>query len=242
MMQVNLPTALRKIRRSSKDFKEELILDAYREMLQKDGELEEELRKALSISPTGDLPRIDTANLDEQNVFHLAHIKELATKYRLRFLDAHLFKGEIPAEAMSKLKAIQRRQTEELTHFKIMAPADLFKLSYKDKDPMLFIPMGKNLYYLVHQWGRDMSIWRKILVYPFRNIGTLIRTLLLTAFVFQMAIPTDIITGGFEGQSFTIRMWMTLHTFIALAGMVALFGYPNLKDFNSVLWNSKHSD
>ncbi|NVK05034.1 MAG: hypothetical protein HWD92_09425 [Flavobacteriia bacterium] len=242
MMQVNLPTALKKIRRKSKDYREVDILEAYREMIAQDGQMEGELKSALSSVPSGEAPRLDASQLDEEHVFHLAHIKELATTYRLRFLDAHLFKGEIPDEALSKLKAVQRRQSKDLTHFKIMAPAELFKLSYQDKDPMLFVPIGKNLYYLVHQWGNDMSMWRKLLVYPFRNVGTLIRTMLIVAFVFQMAIPTSIMNGGFEGQSLTIRIWMTLHTFIALAGMIALFGYPSLKNFNSVLWNSKYSD
>lgn len=242
MMQVNLPTALRKIRKKSKDYRETDILDAFREMIEEDSRVEDELKKALASNPNGEAPNLDISQLEEGNIFHLAHIKELATRYRLRFLDAYLFKGEIPAEAMSKLKAVQRRQSEDLTHFKIMAPADLFKLSYKDKDPMLFVPVGRNLYYLVHQWGNDMSLWRKILVYPFRNIGTLIRSMLIFAFLFQMAIPTSIMNGGFEGQSLTIRVWMTLHTFIALAGMIALFGYPSLKNFNSALWNSKYSD
>lgn len=242
MMKVNLPNALSRIRRKSTDWKEADVLNAFEEMLREDELIEDRLKASLSSEPTGEPNDVNLSQLDSSRIYHLGHIKQLATEYRLRFLDAHLFKGEIPQEAISNLKAIQRRQTEDLSHFKIMAPASLFEMSYQDRDPMLFVPVGNNLYYLVHKWGGDMSWFRKILVYPFRNVGTLIRTMLIIAFLFQMAIPTSVMNGSYEGPSFTLRVWMTLHTFIALAGITAMLGYPSLKNFNSVLWNSKYQD
>ncbi|NVK29049.1 MAG: hypothetical protein HWE14_13430 [Flavobacteriia bacterium] len=242
MMRVNLPEALQRIRRKAVDYREEDVLAAFRSMLEEDSIMEANLEHALQSPPSINQAEIDTSHLDESRVFHLAHIKKLATTYRLRFLDAHLFKGEIPAEAMSELKGIQRRQPEALNNFKIMAPASLFELSYQDKDPMLFMPLGNNLYYLVHQWGKDMNPLRKLLVYPFRNVGTLIKSMLVIAFLFQMAIPTNIMMDGLGDSEFAMRIWMTLHVFIALAGIVAMFGYPYVKNFNSVLWNSRYSD
>ncbi len=241
-MNVDLTTVLQKIKKKSNEWTEERVLDAFRGLLDQDERMEERLKSALQNAPEGSLPNIDSSQLDDSKIYHVSHIQQLATNYRLRFLDAHLFKGEIPAEAMSKLKSIQRRQPEDLSHFKIMAPASLFELGYKDKDPLLFMPLGKNLYYLVHKWGKDMHPLRKLMVYPFRNIGTLIKSMFLFAFLFQLAIPTDIINGGYEGQSLTIRIWMTLHVFIAMAGIMAMVGYPYLKNFNSVLWNSKYKD
>ncbi len=241
-MNVDLISVLQKIKRKSGDWKQEQVLQAFQEILSNDLKTELKLEQALQTPPQGPVPNIDTSKLDQFQIFHLSHIRKLAVDYRLRFLDAHLFKGEIPAEAMSKLKAIQRRQEENLSHFKIMAPASLFELGFKDKDPLLFMPLGNNLYYLVHKWGRDMHPLRKLAVYPFRSIGSLIKSMFLFAFLFQLFIPTDVINGGYEGQSFTIRVWMVLHVFIALAGIAAMLGYPYLKNFNSVLWNSKYND
>ncbi|KAB2813711.1 hypothetical protein [Phaeocystidibacter luteus] len=242
MMRVNLPEALQRIRKKAVDYREDDVLAAFRSMLEEDSLMEINLENALQSPPNENHAKVDASQLDESRVFHLAHIKRLATAYRLRFLDAHLFKGEIPSEAISELKSIQRRQPEALNNFKIMAPASLFELSYQDKDPMLFMPLGNNLYYLVHQWGKDMNPLRKLIVYPFRNVGTLIKSMFVIAFLFQMAIPTNIMMDGLGDSEFAMRIWMTLHVFIALAGIVAMFGYPYVKNFNSVLWNSRYSD
>ena len=40
-------------------------------------------------------------NIDTDKIFHVSSIKELCIKYRLRFLDTHLFKGEYPSELYS---------------------------------------------------------------------------------------------------------------------------------------------
>ena len=36
-----------------------------------------------------------------------------------------------------------------------MAPSALFRLEKTD-DPLLFVPLGNNYYYLVHKWGNDL--------------------------------------------------------------------------------------
>lgn len=240
-MRVDLSQVLVRKKSKSAEWTEDRVVDAYRELLRKDDLVEQQLRVSLN-RPSAAKYCLESESLDLRNLFHESHIRELCTQYRLRFLDAHLFKGEVPDEAISKLKHLQRRQDHDLSGFKIMAPASVFELAYQDKDPMLFLPVGNGLYYLVHKWGNDMHWFRKWLVYPFRNVGTLLRAMLLFSFLFQMVIPTDIMMNGLGGSPITIRIWMTLHVFIATAGMLAMFAYPALKNFNSVLWNSRFND
>ena len=45
---------------------------------------------------------------------------------------------------------------------KMMAPSKLFELENYD-DPLMFVNLGNNYYYLIHKWGNDMSFFRKIL-------------------------------------------------------------------------------
>ncbi len=50
-----------------------------------------------------------------------------------------------------------------LRGFKVMAPAARFKLCDSDADPLLFVPVGKDHYYLVHKWGGDLR-WHRALL------------------------------------------------------------------------------
>ena len=53
-----------------------------------------------------------------------------------------------------------------------MAPSKLFRLKDTD-DPLLFIPIGNDYFYLIHQWGDNLHPFRKALVWPFKNIWNL---------------------------------------------------------------------
>ena len=45
--------------------------------------------------------------LDGRKIYHLEDIKKLCIDYRLRFLDSHYFKGEIPEEAVSRIRDLE---------------------------------------------------------------------------------------------------------------------------------------
>src|SRR5438105_3770084 len=51
---------------------------------------------------------------DSENVFSLDQIKKVCINYRLRFLDAGLFKGEYPYEAIMKIRAFEKRNACEI--------------------------------------------------------------------------------------------------------------------------------
>ena len=88
--------------------------------------------------------------LDPARIFHRDTIRSMCLKYRLRFLDAGLFKGEIPPQALFAVRDLERMAAAPLTSFKIMAPASRFKLCDSEADPLLFIRVSEDRYYLVH--------------------------------------------------------------------------------------------
>ena len=106
-------------------------------------------------------------DLDVDRIFHIDSIEKLCIKYRLRFLDTHLFKGDYPNELYSIIPELEATHDTQLENFKIMAPSKLFRLKTKE-DPLLFVPIGNGYYYLVHKWGNDLKTYRKFLVWPLK--------------------------------------------------------------------------
>ena len=85
--------------------------------------------------------KFQLSKLKKENIFHINTIKSTCIDYRLRFLDMKYFKGEIPLEAIEKIKQMEIDHNKKLNSFKIMAPSIMFRLKKTD-DPLLFIPIG----------------------------------------------------------------------------------------------------
>lgn len=172
--------------------------------------------------------------------FSLQQIKNIAVKYRLRFLDSTLFKGEIPYEAIIKVKVLERKYNVKFSEFKILAPASLFRLEDRNKDPLLFArisspPIGGGVqevahYLLIHKWGNDLYPFRKVLAFPLRTIRTFIFTLLTLSLLVTMAAPVD----------YNARLFIFLLSNLFFLSMFAHIGYMRLnQNFSEFEWDSK---
>ncbi|MEZ4970574.1 MAG: hypothetical protein R2814_13145 [Flavobacteriaceae bacterium] len=169
-------------------------------------------------------------------IYHLRHIKKIAVDYRLRFLDSHYFKGEIPEEAINKIKKLEKEHELELKGFKILAPSKLFKLKDRD-DPILFAPIGNDHYYLIHKWGHDLHPLRKILMWPFKNLANLIALVVGISYVMTLLVPN----GLFSKENSSFQFWLIfLFIFKCLASIVLFYGFALGKNFNPAIWNSKY--
>ena len=185
---------------------------------------------------------LNLEQLDPNRIYGVDEIKKVCVDYRLRFLDAKYFKGEIPYEAIAKVKRLQKDQNQEITGFKIIAPAPMFRLQEKDKDPLLFVNLGNGLYYLIHKWGGEISAWRKALVYPFRSFESLFKSIVALAFVIAMAVPSEVMMGPKDTTSMHIRVIFFFYLFLAFSGLTALYGFSRMKNFSVALWKSKYFD
>lgn len=241
MTGVDLEKALDRLKAREERKSPDEVLAAFKQILADDDQQEEEILGRI-FSHEGLSPQLDLRKLDPQKIYTLDQVKELCTQYRLRFLDSAYFKGEIPYEATRKVKALQKDQNQTLSAFKIMAPAPMFHLEYKDKDPLLFVPLGENRFYLIHKWGRDLHPLRKLMVFPFRHFKALMGSLAgLCAFIVSV-IPSSLLIGPYDNHSLSIRVIFFFYLFIALGGMTLLYGFSRVKNFNSVLWNSRYDD
>merc|ERR1712078_919775 len=64
--------------------------------------------------------------MESKNIFHQDTIKKICVRYRLRFLDSNLFKGEYPKNITKIISDIEKKHDTKLNNFMIMAPSKLF--------------------------------------------------------------------------------------------------------------------
>ena len=175
--------------------------------------------------------------LDNDKIFHLNTIRKICIDYRLRFLDIKYFKGEIPSEAIDKIKQLENDHNKKLNNFKIMAPSIMFRLKKTD-DPLLFVPIGDNYFYLIHKWGNDLAPLRKIRMWPFRSIKNLLFTLLFVSYAITLITPLSIFTNSPNSSDFWI---LFLFMFKAVVSIVLFLGVALGKNFNPKIWNSRYN-
>lgn len=173
--------------------------------------------------------------LYSKKIFHIAEIKKICVDYRLRFLDSSFFKGKIPNIALEKIDVLQKEHQTNLCDFKIMGPSSIFQLKKKD-DPLLFVKISKNYYYLIHKWGNDLSAIRRVIVWPYKNLKTLLLTLFILSFLITKLIPAGLFSKTMDFKSFWI-----IHLFVlkGLISVVLFYGFALGKSFNSSIWNNQ---
>ncbi len=175
---------------------------------------------------------ISFEGLDENRIFNLEQIRGICLKYRLRFLDASLFKGEIPAEAISKIKHLEKELGKEFKDYKIIAPKSMFTLKEKDSDPLLFVRLNDNCFYFIHKWGGELNRFRRIIAYPMQSFGHYLGFLIGLSFIFMLLIPTSHI-----GYS----LFLFMHFLIAFACLSSIYIFGiNRQNFTSVVWDSQY--
>lgn len=174
--------------------------------------------------------------LDSDKIFHVSQIKNVCIDYRLRFLDTKYFKGKIPVEAFSKIRELEKEHNTELKGFKIIAPSKLFKLEDKD-DPLLFAPMGNDYYYLIHKWGNDLNPFRKLMMWPFKNVGNLIFLMILVSYLTTLLIPNGLFSKSNSVAEFGILFFFMFKSIVAIG---IFYGFAMGKNFSPAIWNSKY--
>lgn len=179
--------------------------------------------------------------LDPQRVFHRDAIKALCVKYRLRFLDAGLFKGPIPSGAVHAIRQLERQAGQPLISYKVMAPAERFRLCDSEVDPLLFIPLGADRYYLVHKWGNDLKWYRSLLGWPFRGPVQLALVVLAVALVLALVMPTWLITKDPQAVHWGAhRVLFFFWSAMVCASFTVFAWFAFFGQFSAQAWNSRY--
>lgn len=122
-----------------------------------------------------------TDKFDQARVFHISQIESICNKYYLKFLPAERFRGSIDADLPQKLTTFEVAHGEKLNPINsyIIAPERSFELEEKPKDPLFFFKINSEYYYLIHKWGNDLNIFRRILPLLSRNDFTFFSQLIV---------------------------------------------------------------
>lgn len=226
-------------------------LEALRDREMQEAFLLEEVRKILEQEKTVEADILHRVNhneadgsasnhfifdlLETDKIFHRSQIRKICINYRLRFLSSSLFKGELPSEAISAIKELEKIHATRLKNFSIIAPAEFFRLENAD-DPMLFAPIGNDYFYLIHKWGRDMHPFRKLMKWPFRNLENLIIFSFFASFVLSFGIRELFFSRYTETSEFLV---IFMYTFKSVIGLIFFYGIALGKNFSSGNWDSK---
>lgn len=180
--------------------------------------------------------QFDFEQLETKRIFHRDTIKKTCIDYRLRFLDLDYFKGDVPVEAIESIQALEQAHNTELQNMKIVAPSKLFKLKNAD-DPLLFVPIGNQYYYLIHKWGNDLHPLRQLLMWPFKNIVTSILSILLLSLVLTSFMPLTLFRAEPNWSDFIL---IFMFMFKSTAAVVIYYAFAAGKNFSRAIWDSTY--
>ena len=108
----------------------------------------------------------------------------------------------------------------------------------KTDDPLLFVPLGNDYYYLVHKWGNDLHPLRKLTMWQFKNIWNLLLAVLVFSWFLTELTPLSLFTKNQNDSSY----WMLLFfMFKAIASIVLYFGFALGKNFNPAIWDNRYN-
>jgi hypothetical protein len=123
----------------------------------------------------------------------------------------------------------------------IMAPAGRFKLCDSEVDPLLFIPLGNDHYYLVHKWGTELSWFRRILNWPLRTPVHLATLVVLVAGLLTLLFPTAWLNGTPEASFWSAQRLLLLFWTSAVCASFTVFGwFAFFGQFSTEAWNSRY--
>ncbi len=171
--------------------------------------------------------------LETDRIYHIDAIKKLCIDYRLRFLDTKYYKNEYPEETIQKIDTFEHEHETEITNFKILAPKNSFELDNYD-DPLLFMALGNNHYYLLDYWGNDLHWSKKIMAWPLKSLINLI------AFTALLSLVTTNLVNLGLGRTLTDVQFLIILLFswkwiIAITFFFLIKKGNNVSEFN---WNS----
>lgn len=230
----NIEIQLQKVR--NRRTAESNIMARVKEIFDQEAIKEEHIIQKLTSAGENHINTFNFDLLESGRIYHLSDIEKICIDYRLRFLDSSYFKAEIPIEAISEIKKLEKQHQTSLKGFKIIAPSKLLKLDNAD-DPLLFAPMGNNYFYLIHKWGNDLHPLRKILMWPFKYIENFVLVLLICSFLLALMVPDGLFSPKQNTTQFFIIFFFV---FKWIAGLSIFYGVKLGKNFNSAIWQSRY--
>jgi hypothetical protein len=219
---------------------EEKLLREAKNILDSETETDITVLRRLGVKAQDPVNHTSIFTEEPEKIFSIETIRTICIQYRLRFLDASLFRSGYPYSAVAAIKQFEKNYGLRSWAFYILAPSNAFELENVNKDPLLFVKLNDNSYYLIHQWGNDLTWHRNIFSWPLRNFKNLLITIAVTCFLFAFSLPSDIMNVlNFRSEVY-LRIWLAIHTFIGVLGITIWIGFSFNKSLSDAKWDSKY--
>jgi hypothetical protein len=214
------------------------ILDEAKKIFEAEKSIEANILEELkTLEPKKETSIVDITKLDATKIYSLHQIKALCLTYRLKFVDSHRFKGDIPTETILKIKNEEKKLNAKFKGLKIIAPKKTLKLGDCDGDPLLFASLNNGQYYLLDQWGNDLNKLRKYMAWPIKNVVNWLKFVLVLA-VFLVAItPNHWISTNPNGIMWTEQAFYGVYLFMTINIMALFFGLSFHENFSEYEWD-----
>jgi len=236
--QVNIEEKLKKLRDKSRS-QEDMLLSEAQQILNNDLFSEKKVLQNLQ-QYREKYEVIDEEDVDAELVFRPQEIKDIAVIYRLKFLESKHYPLDIPYEAISKIKTLDKKHGKDLKTFRVLACPAAFQGKDLETERSLFVKTNHNNYFLVHRWGAPLKWHRKLKFLPFRSFESLALSVVLFTLALTLVLPTELITldskatywSGYRGGTF-------FHLLFFNFGVTAYFTFTFALNFSSSVWNKR---
>ena len=221
--------------------KEKSIIDIFNNQLDSDYNQEKNIIKNISNCNTKSF-YADLHNYNPEDLYELENIKQIAIKYRLRFLPTKYFKNEIPQEAIFKIKSLEKLNNTTIKQYYILSPSENFDLEDVNKDPLLFVPLTNGKFLLIHKWGTDLKWYKKITALPLRSIESILIFIGIIALAIATITPTWLILNGAEvdmGYFGYHRIAWFIYAFILLCSLTTFICFSQSIYPSEYQWDKK---
>lgn len=234
-LKTNLVTELLKNR--SQSISEEEIMSTVLAILNQNEAERKSIKEKILSNHSTNTNNFNIDLLETNRIFHINQIQKVCIDFRLRFLESHLFQNGIPEEAITQINHLEKEHQTQFSGFKIVAPSKTFNLKNYD-DPLLFVPIGNNYYYLIHQWGNDLNALRKWQFKPIKNIENFLIFSVLLSWIVALITPETNLSKQIPMASLIIFLF----AFKSIVGVALYYFFMMGKNFNSEIWNREFKE
>jgi len=236
MGDADLKNELNYLRNKTRKGEDTLVSEA-KKILKQDLFAEKKILENLKLYRTS-FEVLDEEDLDSDEVFTLAEIKNIAVRYRLKFLDSGFFKPPIPRECNLKREYLNEKFQKEIKDFSVLAPYENFTDVNAQNQSVVFVKTNYDNYYLVYSWGKTLKENRKLKFLALRNFETLVITIVLITLIIAVSLPTRLITLDHKATYWSgYRAAAFFHLLIFNFGVTVYFTFAFAKNFSSTVWD-----
>jgi hypothetical protein len=182
---------------------------------------------------------LDDDEVENEKTFTPVQVRNLCKKLRLRFLSSQSYAGEIPYEAVLKIKELNTLYRKDLKYFKIVSTERFFNSTNDTGQAMLFAQTLCGHYYLIHMWGKPLGTWRSVRFFALRNFESLFICLLLFSLAEALLMPTHLITTDAKAGYLSLyRIACIFHLVIFNAGFTVFTLFSFHLTFSESNWDT----